>query len=96
MGYNTLESLFTYKKNLAWLYASYLYIFALSCYVYFTTFGKFSLLILAPIDFVSLLVTLPLLGYPYTSIPTPIFLLLFLHPSQLILKNLLKNSLFFH
>ena len=47
------------KKNPARLYAPYLYISALSRRVYYTTFGKFSLLILAPTDLVSLLATPP-------------------------------------
>ena len=60
------------KKNPARLYAPCLYISALSRRVYYTNFGKFSLLILAPTDLVSLLATPPPLGHPYAPIPTPV------------------------
>ena len=51
VGYDRPKRLLTYK-NPARLYALYLYTFALSRRDHYTTFGKFSLLILAITDLV--------------------------------------------
>lgn len=96
VGYNRPDSLFTYKEKLNPVLCPLFVHCCLVSLCLHTIFGKSSLLILAFIDFVNLLATLPPPRQPYISIATPVLLGLFLRPPQLISKNLLEDLLFFY